>query len=1185
MFISRLELSGFKSFASKTSLDFRPGVMAVVGPNGCGKTNIVDAVRWVLGEQRTGALRAERMESVIFNGTAKRRPVGMAEVTLTVENDKGVLPSAYTQVEITRRLFRSGESEYLINRTASRLRDIQDLFVDTGFGHSTYSIIELSMVEGIISGPSEARRALFEEAAGVAKFKSRRNAAERRLESTREALERLKDVYGEVEKSYQTLKRQSNRARRYQSLSRALQLRLIADLSRERLSIVSRRLPIETRLSEIERLLIETEAVSSKLSTELLTLEAAEINLDGKVGRTQDSAKRVERREAELDGELALLNQRGKQLASDSEGSIRRSGELKSQLETASREVVAASTEAEKLTGMVASLDVTGKQLSATSTDLASKVLDVRKSFEELQLQEAELARKVSTESAIARRSAEERTRIQESLRNATERGDELARRKKDLDLKIQLADAGLADAQVRVESSAKERETSSLQVDETRKRVAITRSVFLETRTEYETANRNLSAHQSRGAFLTGLPKSIQASSADKSLLTLAARIECKPEHRAAIAAAIRPILEAIDASDLSAAVNMALGLKRGEAVVLRVPRDRQPVRKREDCPVGVTPLPDLILGSGALESFLRGRVADACLVDKGESLSNHAGWAANAGIRLVTASGEMLDPDGIFYAGSVDPEGYRVGWQSTLHDLQATQAKAEKAALLAVDAHKKAESELATAESRLQQVRQNLQRQEDELASNRRQSAALAAEMQQVKARLTETEAELSRLRDALTDLPVIDPNDAESLQKLASEHEAVKIARQSARESLDSLETGQRRLNQDITLNASEVARTGERLNQAKLRHLTAESLIATATRQLAELEAKSAGIIEEQRRVKQAAENLEAQISLIRREKDELTVALDAAKKQKTEHVQRKQVVNNDLKQAQEASRRMTEERNRLELEGVSGKERLREIDRRLLEDAGTQPESILPETPANAEAELVTLEMNDLALEQIKLRIQSLGPVNMLALEELEQVEERYRFLTDQRKDLEGGVELLTETIDRINHEARRRFRETFDQVDANFQKLFKTLFEGGEARITLEGGDPLESDIKIWATPSGKKLQGLPMLSGGEKALTAISLLFAIYMVRPSPFCILDEVDAPLDDANVGRYNRLIREFSVNTQFMIVTHNKRSMEAADNLFGVTLSEDGSSQLVSVQLKSGETPTAEVEKKQ
>ena len=303
-------MTGLKSFGSRTVVECRSGVRAVGGPNGGGKTNIVDAIRWVLGEQRTSTLRAERMEAVIFNGTAKRRPLGMAEVTLTIENSSGILPTSFSEVAITRRLYRSGESEYLINRTPSRLRDIHELFSDTGLGHSTYSIIELAMVEGILNGPSETRRALFEEAAGIAAYKARRYSAQRRLQSTVESLSRLEDVFGEIEKRYRTLKRQASKAQRYQGIVRALELRLFCDFADERLTITGKQKPLEKRLSKLVAERERLEAEGGDLRTQLTSLEGSELALIDRLNHRQDDQKRLDRREAESSGELALASQR-----------------------------------------------------------------------------------------------------------------------------------------------------------------------------------------------------------------------------------------------------------------------------------------------------------------------------------------------------------------------------------------------------------------------------------------------------------------------------------------------------------------------------------------------------------------------------------------------------------------------------------------------------------------------------------------------------------------------------------------------------------------------------------------------------------------------------------------------------------------------------------------------------------
>jgi len=1180
MFISRLEMSGFKSFASKSSIDFRAGVMAVVGPNGCGKSNIVDAVRWVLGEQRTHALRADKMEAVIFNGAAKRRPVGMAEVILTIENDKGVLPSPYTQVELARRLSRSGDSEYSINRTPTRLRDVQELFADTGFSHSAYSIIELPMVEGIINGPAESRRSLFEEAAGVSKFKSRRIAAERRLENTRESLDRLKDVYGEVEKSYQALKRQSGKAKRYQSLSRALQLRLLADLSKERLDISGRRGPTEERLRALEGELAGAEGQSVKLSSELLKLEADDLMLEGKVSRAMESLKRIERREAELDGELALVKQRQAHLAGELGDADRRRGELKNAIERSTRIEAETTTESEALAKQLAEKEADKKRLEGEAKRLGEETQEARRKLEVLRNAQSELERQIAATGDAIRRNRVERERLAGAIASVKKRKSDLELAAGQLTSRIGQLESSAKSHRESVQEKRSERERLTGEVETARKSLAEAHGDAARLGAASEAAKGSLSAHRSREGSSAGLPKALRQAAGDKRLIALAERIDCLPEHRAAVAAALRPLLDAVDRDSIEELLALAGKFEKGEAAALRFPGVsrtgvRPPLPERVNAVAG----PDLIAGEGELADFLRARLGDLVLVENRQALGSLSVWAATHRVRLATSEGELLEPDGVLYAGRIDPEAYRVGWQKKLGELERKASEALAAHQAAQTALKSRTDELTALEKRLSDSRRSYQQIEDELATTERGLAGAKGDLEQNKARAKEAVAEEERLLRELSTIPEATPEANLAEQELAGRLQNAKAEREQAQSEVQRLESAFLKTSDDRAAASGAAASLTERLTTAKNRREGAIREAASATQRLAEMEARLATAEAEQGRSVQAGENITAQLDLVRKEKQEVTTALDAAKGQRAEVVANKQQVSGAVKKAQDLQKHLTAEQGKLETDAVTYRERLRELDRRLTEDAGANPATITERTPEQAEAEIAELGLAEVSHEQLKVRIQALGPVNMLALEELTQVEERYRFLTDQRKDLEGGIELLTETIDRINHEARRRFRETFDQVDANFQNLFRTLFEGGEARITLESGDPLEADIRIWATPSGKKMQGLGMLSGGEKALTAISLLFAVYLVRPSPFCILDEVDAPLDDANVARFNRLIRQFSKETQFLIVTHNKRTMEAADSLIGVTLADDGTSQLVSVRLETNGIATS------
>jgi len=1169
---------GFKSFASRTKIEFRSGIMAVVGPNGCGKTNIVDAIRWVLGEQRTSALRAERMESVIFNGTPHRRPLGMTEVTLAIENTNGVLPSPYSEVAITRRLYRSGESEYLINRNPSRLRDINDLFADTGLGNSAYSIIELSMVEGIISGPSDMRRLLFEEAAGVAKFKSRRQAALRRLETTGENLARIDDIFKEVEKRYRSLKRQASRAQRYKEVTRAIQLRLTIDLSNERLEILNKRIPIEEKLGELEDELHEAETAATRATSELLSLEGQELSIIDKARRTQDNLKKIERREVELDRELALTEQRIKFLEEETGKADQRRNELTDRIKYTGEQAENAGKECDSLEKQLENSQSKLDELEKNLTDLAADLETARDNLTE--------KRNAETEARHAHSSF---------LEKAKGREDELLHlRKRQQALNDQLAGLqarrketgkSLADARQRLKEAQKVQKTAVKGDREAVEKLSFVRKEHGTALTEQagaaaelEAVRIALSAHRSRAGSLTSRPKSLLELAEKEKLSSIADRIECRTEHRAAVAAALSGILEALDRPDFDAVIELSRGIEKDKQAVLRFPLDTKKTAIELKMPPGAGDClsgPSLIKNKGEFGDFLHGRLANLLLVPDRETLTLLAPVAIKQNLRLVTTDGELFEPDGILHAGRVDPEAQQVGWLERLRELEKKDRNLQ-------NAHKKAErsavslaEKLTEAEHKTVEIRKSLLNAEETVGAENRKTNDLESDLTRFEQRIVELTSERDQIDGIIESLPLPEGFE-ERVKELEADERGSEEARKRGSEELRETENQQREMTGQRAVVNTEAARYGERLEGAKksVERFTGEA--ESATEDLARLNARIAESGTEHDRVRQAGENIRAQIELNNSEKNDVLDVIESVRRQRNELKEKRAVTTNRLNDAQEKQKLALKERSGLEADVIGFRERLREVDRRLSEDADVKPDAVSEMSLANAEAELQEANLHELSLDRLKTRLQSMGLVNMLALEELPDVEERYRFLSDQKVDLEKGIEVLEETIDRINHEARRIFRDTFDKICVNFHDIFHLLFEGGEAQVTLMDGDPLEADISILATPSGKKLQPLTMLSGGEKALTAIALLFAIYKVRPSPFCVLDEVDAPLDDANVNRFNRLIRRFAVDTQFLIVTHNKRTMEAADCLYGVTLSEDASSRMVSVKIEGSET---------
>lgn len=1177
MFVSRLEMIGFKSFATRIQLEFRPGVMAVVGPNGCGKTNIVDAVRWVLGEQRSGILRAERMEAVIFNGTNRRRPLGMAEVTLVIDNDKGRLPSPFTEVAITRRLFRSGESEYLINRNPCRLRDIYDLFSDTGFGHSAYSIIELAMVEGIITGPSESRRKLLEEAAGVAKFKARRISAKRRLESTSENLLRIEDIYNEVRKSYNALKRQAARTRKYQALAKAIEIKLLVELSNERIDIIEKGEPLKVRLSDLEDLIQDTEENNARAAADILTYEGEELVLLDKQNRFSDTLKRLDRREAEMRGEMALAEQRIEFIKSERVRMSEVKGKVRKALDSEKETDSETEDNISELSDSKANIETELAEIETRLNGFKNVYDESYRKLTDARRDEERITKELRTHEADTSAREGEHRRIDKQLKRLTQESGDLNLKIETLNSKITKGKSELKT--LRNQVTEKKSELSGMKAALENKRIDHAELLQRKARSDadLETVSSLFESHRAHASTVIGWSEELRERLLNENLPPLIERLECNKEHHVALAAALNPILDAIEQSSQKDAFRFCQTIDSSNRVVMYYPVSCVNPSSIPGLPDGYHDCisgADLVQNGGELGKFLRSRLWNLVLVPSRDVLHDLADWGRENNVRLVSLDGELVEPDGIYYSGSLDREGFKVGWENRLGELEAQLVKTKRTSLGLEQSVDHAARELKSFEENTTELRNDLNRLQDRIASLERECSISDADLGRFKKNLTTSKRESGRLKNRLDTF--IDTRDSQTIKARLKTSLAEAVShRKSCGEAFLKVEQQRMELVESRAGLSTEKSRITERfhlleeaLKQSRSQSESRKTELATLEAQLAEREA-------EMERVQQARKNLAAQIELMKREKDEVTENLAELKDQKTDLKQRRHKAKQILDESQAEQKDAVKQRSRIEADLIGLRERLREIDRRLIEEAGTEPSSIDEMTASNAEAELIELGYGDIPLEKLRIRLGSLGPVNMLALEEIKAVEGRFKFLKDQKQDLEKGIELLEETIERINIEARQKFRETFDEVNRNFQELFRVLFEGGEARIQLDGTDPLEADIRIWVNPSGKKLRSLSMLSGGEKALTAIALLFAIYQVRPSPFCILDEVDAPLDDANILRFNRLISRFSQETQFLVVTHNKRTMEAADSLFGVTLGEDGTSRLVSVKIEKKE----------
>ncbi len=1171
MYLGKLLVQGFKSFASATELCFDPGITAIVGPNGCGKSNIVDALRWVIGEQRARVLRSDRMDNIIFNGTAKRRAVGLAEVQLTIMNTRGILPVEYSEVMLGRRLYRSGEAEYLLNGVPCRLRDITDLFTDTGMGAGAYSVIELKMIEEILSESTQDRRRLFEEASGITRYKKRRADALRKLDNMESDLARVRDLKDEISARVRSLKRQATIAERY--------LRYKSELNSAQLTLLQFEY---SWLAFEEEDLAEDEARIADLCMDLTSkLHAYDAQLEALKTRfvsEQQSAEanrqelvRHEQRVAELEGEIRLGQANLKMIARDldrllleGETAASESAELSDDRESVSSALSAAMPQAAKaaqdLDEAISIRDTARENLGllerernsfqGTTNDLSQQRADIQRLVDRLQGRITHL------------RIEEDRLSAEQESGGETDAGAAKA---------VEAANHALEEAKQHLDAARSEQTATETANEALARRITHAEDAV-------RLAEKRLAAKLGEAKILRDLvdayeffPDAVRYLSAqteDIEVTALGDLITCEPKYRAALAGALGAYgtcMIAKTEADAEAAVELLRLGDMGRAcfIVLENVPDRPLVKetspdalrtlvrlREEDC----APIVDLLLQDVFLaESLEEARV-----------MLNNGGGAND---RYVTLQGEWIDARGMVYAGG-DEEGGVYSYLVQRGNLQE-----------ASDACGKLEEQVEQAKNLLAEIR----------------TAQRRLKLKEVvdRARIAEAKyAEASRTAQNCVQIHEIASNRLGELKHRKSQVEQEILDLESQVQSyVGELQESDKKLaeiQKNLKLVNDKIESSAMQLEAAQNTHIGAQAVaVKTASEcdrlkgDLKRLEQHRVRLdkrVEQQRRdhatLMRAQKRVSAQVHELTRKRDEERARrkdLDnlSAQDKTREHESRVELeqVNDRLRKGRRALQEAKQEEADVRVKRSALTARLEDMVHRASEEYGTKLTKISENT-----------EINEVALrEEIKQKerkLQSMGNVNALALEEYEKENERLEFIETQFSDLEEAQNTLIRTIREINRTASKQFIDTFVLIRENFRELFCELF-GEKAKCELDltvPEDVLESPIAVTARPSGKRPVSIAQLSSGEKTLTAIALLFAIYLVKPSPFCFLDEVDAPLDDVNVEHFMRLIRRFSSDTQFVLVTHNKRTMEMADRLYGVTMQEEGVSSLVSVRFE-------------
>lgn len=1176
MYLSQLEILGFKSFPEKTILEFSGDVTAVVGPNGCGKTNILDSIRWVLGEQRTSALRSAKMEEVIFNGTAQLKPLGLAEVNLTIKNNRGVLPLEYDEVVITRRLYRSGESEYLLNKSQCRLKDIMELFYDTGMGPHAYSVIQQGMIDAILSDKAEDRRGLFEEAAGVTKYKHRKKEAIAKLDATRADLLRLGDIIVEIEKQVNQLRRQAAKARQFSRFKDELKSIELALAANSLFETQSKFKEIEDRKNALQ---LEINALNAEFEKRELGLQETRLNISEQERLAGEQRQRV----AELSSK-----------ASEMEGEIKLN---KHKIETAGRDIEKGKSDIDALNGRISALSQGIERNSAEQAQLESRksilAEQVAAIESELAIKVAELLPRETRVNEFRERNAASTERIsalKAESSSITQMRANLEQKLRDIEADTAAIDQsrsaeqdGLNALELKRQRLEREIESSKQRQSEISDKIGSIESALSRIRESLAKERAELSGYQARKELLGQLIETGEGySSGAKSLMAWAEKpsgmmlpmteiLQVPEKYRVAVSSALGELGEVIPVksiSDADAGIDYLKknGGGRASFLVMNNIELSSFAVDRPNRATGFIGFADELVGYPdeyrMAVNLLLGRSA---IFENENTLSSiDSVWRQ---YNLISLDGYFMAPNAIVAGGKpgqtalgrrqdmaevtsqIEQVGERINLSETEFDFNLKSLQGCKEESVAIDkAMRRLEDEKLKLDAELGQMKFDFRERDNKYSAAISQARGISGEIAQYNERISAIQTDLEQLEGILR--RGADELNAASAELLAFRDSVSQLegrlteARIKAIEH-DSLAT---KLKSDIQ-HGQELRGEAEKMIAAHRASIAAaEESAKTASSKNDEYETSLYDIFAVRREAQSGLRIIEDKITVLMEETGKIDDELSIHRREKD---------------------RLTDDLHALELEYQNLQSNRRSIfDRLRMEfnvvtiEAGPLPDGKTPQ--------ILQGEADD-----IRQKLQRMDPVNLVAAEDYEREKDRLDFLVRQRDDLVAAEESLNEAINKINATAEERFRETYAKIQENFEVVFTTLFEGGEARIELEDPDnPLESPIRILARPGGKRLLSVAQLSGGERALTAISLLFSIYLVKPSPFCILDEIDAPLDDANLMRFLRIIKKFSESTQFIIITHNKLTMEASDVLYGVTMETPGVSKVVSVKFGNG-----------
>ena len=1182
MYLKRLELQGFKSFADRTVLEFKPGITGVIGPNGSGKSNISDSIRWVLGEQSMKSLRGSKSLDIIFAGTQNRKSLGFAEASLVFDNSDGTLPIEYTEVTVTRKIYRTGETGYYINKTPCRLKDVLELFMDTGIGKDGYSIIGQGKIDEILSNKSEDRRHIFEEAAGIVKYRTRKQESEKKLEHTKLNLLRINDILSEIEANIEPLKGQSEKAKKYLNLREELKS---IEIGLFIYNINKYKKDLEEIVKDEEIFKVQHDEETKKLENikslkEQLKVEIDEItnNIEKMSNLGFESQKEIEMLNSDINvAKTRITNneENSKRFEKEIEEFETRINELEEEIKQKQEKRINLKENKEKFEK---ELQEKEKELEKITKTLTQKELEIEKNkaqVEENTDKKYELQSEIHTQKINIENGEKRQKQITSEIQSNVSELDSTRLEKEEISKSFYEIEDKRNKILKELEEINNKKEKAKIKIKEYEKNITLLQN---EQRMKETKLKFLIETEKEKEGYIKSVKNLLKDTEINKELGkgmhgVLANIIEVPEEYQTAIEMCLGISLQNIVTDTEEDAKKLVEHLRKnnlGRASFLPISsvkgKKLDKIKVKEEGFIGIAS--DLIKYDKKYKDIIENLLGRTVIVDKMDTAIKIA-KANKYTFRIITLEGDVINPSGAITGGSVAKKTVNILGRGReieklekdikkiakkIEGLEQEKTEFEKSMEKTFENAKTLDKELqeidityATEKQKVTLIEQNIEKLETRIDKLKKEKENIKEQKEESNKKISETEKEIEKLNNEteeitkkINEFALLNKDNQKYIDDLNFDITNLKISVSSFDESEASIEEIQERIKQDIENSKKSIENKKEQIEKLKQDNFNLEKSIEEITEKIKE--------------IKQSVETSGSKIEELKNERITKNEKLEEKEKEITEKFDlledlKAQIVKVDVK------------KTKLE-------EEINNIINKMWEEYETTPNNVedykKPENVAKTQK-----QVNELRKE-----MKDLGSVNLDSIEEYKSLKERYDFMSEQRLDLENTMAKLRKVIQEMTTTMKEQFKKQFEVINKNFSEVFKELFGGGKAELSLEDEtNILECGINITVQPPGKKLQNMMLLSGGEKAFTAIALLFAILKMNPAPFCVLDEIEAALDDVNVYRFAEYLKKFSKQTQFLVITHRKGTMEAADTVYGVTMEENGISKLLSMKLKS------------